>query len=351
MTRVGGDDRYATSAKVIASVGKPTADTALLASGTVFADALGAGPLSYAAGLPLAITNPNTLSTSTLVALSGSGVKKVQVVGGTAAVSPTVVTQLTAAGFTVTRVAGIDRSETSAKLAALETGTYSFDKTAVNVASGATAVNGADALGGAALAGKQKRPLLITNNADDAGVLPAYLTKNSSTLAKGTIFGGAGAISDTLKPALEAAAQKPTATASQGSTVTGPNAATLGDGTTAAATSVEAHGLAIPVTTKANTVTFTYKLGTGASCTAGAPRAFVTVGGNTFNSFDESTVTGVTTATQCGTPVKDTTDTFNVSFTVPAGTATDAGIVFDNGQTAQITVSDFVVAGQQINFA
>jgi hypothetical protein len=68
--------------------------------------------------------------------------------------------------------------------------------TGVNVASGYALGGGADALGGAALSGKQNRPLLITDS--DVWVGPAveaFLTSNAKSLAGGDIFGGIGAVS------------------------------------------------------------------------------------------------------------------------------------------------------------
>jgi len=191
VTRIAGVDRYATSARVIAAAGKPGGPTALLASGTVFADALGAGPLSYAKGLPLAITDPNALPAATLTALQNAGITHVLIVGGAASVTQHVRDQLTAAGITVSSpFAGADRSQTSTLLAQYEIAHYGFTNAAVNVASGSTTADGADALGGAALSGTQGRPLLITNNTNDPGSITTYLSTITATLTTGTLFGG-----------------------------------------------------------------------------------------------------------------------------------------------------------------
>ncbi len=362
VTRVSGADRYGTSAAVIETAGTPSGKTALLASGTVFPDALGAGALSYAAGVPLAITNPLTLSPQTLTALKGAGVTDVVIVGGSVAVTPTVVGQLVTAGFTVdpNSLAGKDRSDTSTKLAAYEMANFptSFNGTGVNVASGAPTLDGADALGGATLSGQQGRPLLITANTNNAGTIPAYLTKNSSRLEKGTIFGGDSAVSPAVAEALTAAARIPTATPAFNPaqiTVNNSNSATLGDGTNPPNTAIAAEGLAIPIT-PTDIITFRYTLLDGAKCIGGAPRAFVTVGGKILNSVDPSPGTNVTSASACGTPVAGEDNTFDVSYSLTAGgTVTEAALVLDNGfvadqKTAQVTVSDFVVAGQKILF-
>lgn len=363
VTRVSGADRYGTSAAVIKAAGAPTGKTALLASGTVFPDALGAGSLSYAADVPLAITNPLTLSPQTLTALKATGVTNVVIVGGPGTVKPTVVGELVTAGFTVdpTSLAGEDRSETSTMLAAYEMTKFPqfFDGTGANVASGTPILDGVDALGGAARSGQEGRPLLITANTKNAGTIPAYLTKNSSKLEKGTIFGGLGAVPPAVAEALTAAAKIPTATPGFNPaqiTVNGPNSATLGDGTNPPNTAIAAEGLAIPITST-ETITFRYTLLNGAKCIGGAPRAFVIVDGKVYNSVDGNVPgTDVTFASACGTPVTGMPDTFDVSYSLTAGgTVTEAALVLDNGfnptqKTAQVKVSDFEVAGQKILF-
>ncbi len=58
----------------------------------------------------------------------------------------------------------------------------------------------------AALSGKELRPLLITINTNDAGVLPTYLKAHAATLTTGTIFGDTGAVSQAVQDQLTTAA-------------------------------------------------------------------------------------------------------------------------------------------------
>lgn len=228
VTRVDGTafanpDRYATTAQVIVNGGKAKTDTALVASGNdkSFADALGAGVLSYAKGLPLALVAKGELPESTLTALQDAGITKVLIVGGVGAVGQAVSDALVTNGISVsTPFQGDDRAETSALVADYEIANYGFSNTAVNVASGYFAGGGADALGGTALSAKENRPLLITKNVDQGGKgvnldfvngpraeEAGFLEEHAPTLATGHIFGGIGAVSNAAQASLTEAAR------------------------------------------------------------------------------------------------------------------------------------------------
>ena len=206
--RLAGADRYQTAAAVIGAGGTAKSTTAILATGQNFPDALGGGALSYAKGMPLAITQTDNLPASTLKALQGAGITNVIILGGPTIVTQKVVDALAAGGISVlTRLAGIDRAATSALLAEYEIN-QGFLTTGVNVASGSALGGGADALGGGALSGHQNRPLLITNSAVQAGSgVEAFLTAHVNSLVGGYLFGGAGAVSTALEARMTADAR------------------------------------------------------------------------------------------------------------------------------------------------
>jgi putative cell wall-binding protein len=213
VSRLGGADRYATASQVMGAV-TATGTMAILATGDNFPDALGGGALSYAKGMPLAITQSNKLTPSTLAALHSSGTTSVLVLGGVDAVSQGVVDSLAANGITMAkRLDGNDRAETSSLLADYEITSQSFSATAVNVASGYVAGDGADALGGSALSGQENRPLLITDsNTVEGGTVHAFLVNHAPTLASGFIFGDILAISQAVEDSMTAAARTPSGT-------------------------------------------------------------------------------------------------------------------------------------------
>jgi putative cell wall-binding protein len=205
--RIAGDDRYATAAAVIAEGDEAQGDTALLATGLNFADALGGGPVAFAEGMPLAITRPNDVPDNVVSELKKAGITKVLILGGKTAIGDAVEKELADNGITVKdRFAGTDRAETSALLAAYAIKNFGFSSTAVNVASGYVDGDGADALGGAPLTGKQERALLITKSRTAAGDgVTKFLGENAKTLTEGTIFGGEAALASSVEYAMEKA--------------------------------------------------------------------------------------------------------------------------------------------------
>jgi putative cell wall-binding protein len=193
VTRIAGHNRYGTAAQIIDQGDEAQGDTALLATGQDFPDALGAGPVAFSEHMPLAITKADDVPDNVLNELQKAGVTDIVILGGEDVVGKAVVSELENKGFTVTdRVSGEDRAETSAKFAEYAMNHYGFKNTAVNVASGYTNGDGADALAGAALSGQQSVPMLITKSEKNAGdAVLAYLKDHAETLRAGDASGGA----------------------------------------------------------------------------------------------------------------------------------------------------------------
>jgi putative cell wall-binding protein/6-phosphogluconolactonase (cycloisomerase 2 family) len=116
VTRVAGSDRYATAAALVAAGFPDRASTVRLVAGATFADALAAG----AAGAPLLLTGRDSLPSSTAAQLSRLAPTTVEIVGGTATVSKAVMAAVhdLLPGAVVRRIAGVDRYQTAAALAA-----------------------------------------------------------------------------------------------------------------------------------------------------------------------------------------------------------------------------------------
>ena len=160
-SRLAGANRYATAANV-ATTSFTTADNVVLATGEQFPDALAGNYLAGNQPGPILLTAPDQLSPEARSALSTLKAKKVFVLGGTNAVSDGVVAQLVSAGYAVERVAGGDRYDTAAAVAAkpgaTAVGSVNGKKTAL-LASGVTF---ADALAGGPLAYRAKLPTFLT---------------------------------------------------------------------------------------------------------------------------------------------------------------------------------------------
>lgn len=155
--RIGGSDRYAVSARMAREAFLEGTRTAYLASGLALPDALGVGAVADAAGAAVLLTRPTALPAETLAALTHLGVREVRIVGGEAAVPQHIADDLTARGFTVTRVAGENRYGTAAELAVRGTAPGGT----VYVADGVGLV---DALGGSAAAAHQGGSVVLTRS-------------------------------------------------------------------------------------------------------------------------------------------------------------------------------------------
>lgn len=153
VSRIGGADRYETMKSLVTEPGQGGVGvvagrrTALIASGENFPDARAFGPLAWGLSLPVVLTTASGLEPRALAALQSVGVEQVLIGGGPAALGPQIEADLGAAGIAVLRrFSGTDRSDTSRLIADYAIDQLGFKKTHVNVATGAPASGGADAL-------------------------------------------------------------------------------------------------------------------------------------------------------------------------------------------------------------
>ncbi|MEO7665359.1 MAG: cell wall-binding repeat-containing protein, partial [Candidatus Limnocylindrales bacterium] len=155
VARVAGHDRYETASLLVsAAFGAGTADTAFVAVGSAFPDALAAGSAAATLGAPVLLTRTGDLPASTAARLRAIAPSRIVIVGGPAAVSTAVATSLKAIAPTVERVAGTDRYSTAAAVA----NRFLPDATAIIAATGLTYP---DALAAVPLAGSLGAPILL----------------------------------------------------------------------------------------------------------------------------------------------------------------------------------------------
>lgn len=202
LERLAGPDRYTTAANV-AKAGFQSASVAFVARGDgvdSFQDGLAA---NYGAGVsevPTLLAARDSVPEVTLDTLRSLGVKTVRLVGGTAALSEQVASQLGGAGFTVERVAGDDRFATAAaigRLAPSVIGTIDGKKTAV-LSSGMTFP---DALAVGGIVWWAHFPQLLT----EPGALPPVTASALTDLGikHVLITGGTGAVSTAVEDAVK----------------------------------------------------------------------------------------------------------------------------------------------------
>ncbi|WP_149084923.1 MULTISPECIES: cell wall-binding repeat-containing protein [Microbacterium] len=161
--RLGGSSRYETGNALVRRV-FPQAAHAFIATGRTFPDALAATGAAGAISAPVILVDGtrNSLPAETRDLLAALGVSAVTIVGGTGAVSGGIESEL-ANTHDVRRLGGAGRFDT----AALINDSF-FAPGSASAAFLATGQNFPDALAGAALAGRTKSPVYVTN----AGCVP-----------------------------------------------------------------------------------------------------------------------------------------------------------------------------------
>lgn len=158
-SRAGGADRYDTAVALSAQHFASGATEVWLATGEAFPDGLAASAIAGARGGPVLLTQPSALPPAVSAELARLAPTTVWIVGGTAAVTDTVLAsvQVAVPDAAVTRVFGLDRYGTAAALA------EEFFPASAPAAFVATGFNFPDALGaGPAAAGEGAPNLLVT---------------------------------------------------------------------------------------------------------------------------------------------------------------------------------------------
>jgi putative cell wall-binding protein/GH25 family lysozyme M1 (1,4-beta-N-acetylmuramidase) len=195
VTRLSGSDRFTTSAVVSAATFPAgRGGTAYVATGTNFPDALsGAALASGADAGPMLLTRPDRVPPSVASELARLRPARIVVLGGEAAVSAAVATQL-ATVAPVTRLSGVNRFATSARIAE-----YGYGKGA-DTAFLATGSSFPDALAGASAAGRLRAPVLLTQ----PGAVPPVVRQRLDTLDPDgiVVLGGPVAVSTAVEASL-----------------------------------------------------------------------------------------------------------------------------------------------------
>lgn len=231
--RIGGADRYETAQLVSEYPGltqagfadinndgdnADSAETAIVTSGENFPDALAAGPFAFTGDnnccggpIPLLLTRTASVPSQTLGALGNLGIVNVVVVGGTVAVSDAAVAQLTAAGYNVRRIAGVNRQATAVALATALKKEFGFGSNHVSLARGD---DFPDSLTGGPWSGSNGYAITLSASptslsSDTAAFYAAWKTLFGGTLHQFNVFGGTAAVSaGVVQAALNAASQQ-----------------------------------------------------------------------------------------------------------------------------------------------
>ncbi len=203
VARISGDSRQQTAIKIAEKVSEMNpAETAIVAAGKNAWDSLSVSPFAYAKGYPIYLANNDgSVSRETIDAIeANSSIKRIVIVGGSAAVSADAESALEVAVGDVERWSGDSRYETSQDIArhAMSEG---MTEATVAVASGE---NFPDALAGGALVGSRGGVLLLSPAADGAQAA-SWISARASQIDECYILGGTSALSAEAKAQIDAA--------------------------------------------------------------------------------------------------------------------------------------------------
>ncbi len=192
--RLAGANRYATGAAIVEEVwGGTTVPEVFIATGRNYPDALSAGAVAAAEGVPVVLVDGSrsTVPQATIDLIADLDPAQITIAGGIGAVSAGIASQLDAA-FTaeVRRLAGANRYETSA---AINLDAYPTNAGVIY----ATGTGFADALAGAALAGRAQIPVYLVQ----PGCVPEAAIDAiwSGTTTNLFLLGGTGALSTAVE--------------------------------------------------------------------------------------------------------------------------------------------------------
>ncbi|NAZ83922.1 hypothetical protein GTR02_19095 [Kineococcus sp. R8] len=190
-SRVFGGDRYGTAAAVSQLLEDGSFNSVYLATGENFPDALAASAAAGGDQSRVLLTGRYVLPQATRDEMARLDASVVYLVGGTASVSTEVETELDRLGYTVLRLDGENRYDTSATVAQI----LFDDPDTVFLATGQ---NYPDALAGAAAAGSLGAPIVLVGQTTVPEAVREALTDDFLPLRPSRFFvlGGQGAIPD-----------------------------------------------------------------------------------------------------------------------------------------------------------
>uniref|UniRef100_A0ABS3ISM7 Cell wall-binding repeat-containing protein n=1 Tax=Bifidobacterium asteroides TaxID=1684 RepID=A0ABS3ISM7_9BIFI len=207
IVRISGDTRRDTANEIFAQAKKQVGanwngDTAIIATGENFTDALSISAYAQKNGYPVFLSGNTGLDASTVKDIKGYGFTKIVIAGGSAAVPNSVIAQLKGAGVSesnIVRLGGATRYQTSLEIAKYAASRDNSEALKPTTPVFATGENFPDALAGGVLAGVKKVPLVLVspNTAVNHDALNWINSTNSFTKTA-YVLGGLDAVSGTV---------------------------------------------------------------------------------------------------------------------------------------------------------
>ncbi|MEA3511655.1 MAG: cell wall-binding repeat-containing protein [Actinomycetota bacterium] len=199
MPRIAGANRFTTAVEISQSAYPGGANVAYVATAYNFPDALAGGTGAARTNGPILLSTVDSIPAVTLDELRRLGPSRVVILGGEAALAPSVEADLAGLGVDVVRLAGRDRYDTAAQISRMH-----FDP-GVRYAFVTGGLEFEAAVAGAPAAALNGSPMLLTRPES----LPAYTRDELARLRPDVIIvlGNAGVVGEAVEQELAAYAQ------------------------------------------------------------------------------------------------------------------------------------------------
>ena len=287
VTRLAGNDRYATSLKVAQAMGK--FNQAVIATGEDFPDALSIAPIAAMKGIPILLTPKDNLPAGLKDYLNKT-VQNTYVVGGVGVVSDYVLNQLPSP----MRLSGVDRYGTNLSIIKEFSSELNFGNCYI-----ATGEDFPDALAGSALAASTSSPIILVSDPVEQSTQD-FINSETGSISKIIVFGGIAAVPDSILNSINA----PSNGSNTPSTPTNITATTVSSSqikltwdAVSGATSYYVYGATSSSGTYTNLATVTTSSYTNTGLWAGTTYYYKVQAVNGVGSSSYSTVTYATTTT------------------------------------------------------
>ncbi|MGH4138395.1 cell wall-binding repeat-containing protein [Clostridium sp.] len=186
--RLGGKDRYETSVKIAQKLGALSGEI-MITNGNQWSDALSASSIAAKKGIPILLTNKDTLPDSTNTFINARNFSKTYILGDTDLVSDNVESKLP----NPERILGRNQYERNINIIKRFQNDIDFSNICI-----ATGKKFADALSGSSLATMLSSAIVLVDNSDLQDITTQYASQNLIQVNNVYVFGQQGAVSDNI---------------------------------------------------------------------------------------------------------------------------------------------------------
>lgn len=195
VSRIYGTDRYGTSVEVAKHMGKVTG--VALATGINYPDALSISSIASSLGMPILLTKKSALPAGVKSYISGSGISKTYVVGGTGVITDGVKGSVPGG----VRLWGSDRYDTNVAVLKEFKGQFNFSTLYLAVGNGLKGNEFADALTGGVLASNTNSPVILAYRNLSKSIL-GFISDNFNSAATVIALGGSAVMPSSISQGL-----------------------------------------------------------------------------------------------------------------------------------------------------